>query len=180
MDHICEKFGHMRFWQNFAKIFLFAKVCAKYIQDRIKCAMRPEEKNAKYSSHSKSCFSDDVSTRQFPSCSRLCPPPARCGKSSNDWQFTPLLISPCKPIFDILYFWPTYILTSVSSQTRRTLMLAPLSRSTSCTEVNPEGAGPAHADRPACHVCHRHLRHHRPRILLGGPAQVLLLALRSR
>ena len=46
-------------------------------------------------------------------------------------------------------------------------------------EVHHQGTGPAHADRSTRHVRHCHLRHHRPRVLLGSAAQVMLFTFRS-
>ena len=58
-------------------------------------------------------------------------------------------------------------------EARKGLTLCP--RSSGGPQVHPEGAGAAHADWAAGDVRHRHLRHHRPRVLLRSPPQVLLL-----
>ncbi len=50
-----------------------------------------------------------------------------------------------------------------------------LPRFAGCAQVDPEGLGAPHADRPPRHVRHPHLRHHRTGILLRSAAQDLLL-----
>ena len=52
--------------------------------------------------------------------------------------------------------------------------MSALNRFTGCVEVDLQGPGAPDADRPARHVRHSHFRHHRARVLLGGPAQDLL------
>ena len=54
------------------------------------------------------------------------------------------------------------------------MALSPI-RLASGPQVHSESPGPADADRLACHVCHRHLRHHWAGVLLWRSAQVLLL-----
>ena len=50
----------------------------------------------------------------------------------------------------------------------------PIYRFTGRLKVHLQGLGPADADRVARHVRHLNLRHHRPRVLLGGTPQNML------